>query len=120
MRNFDSGFVNHVCIVEKNIEVDDAGAARDQLAAAKFAFDLVKGFEQLPRREGSFPFDNAIQKPGLREKIDRLRLVKGGAAQNAHANSLQGFDGALQIRGPIAEVGPEGKINEFAFRHTRE
>jgi hypothetical protein len=26
----------------------------------------------------------------------------------------------LQIRGPIAEVGPEGKINEFAVRHTRE
>jgi hypothetical protein len=118
MWNFDSGFVNHFCIVEKNIEVDDPGTARDSLAAAKFAFDPLKRLEQLPRRERSFPFDYAIQKPGLREKIDGLRLINRRAAQNGHANSWQGFNGAFQIRGPLAKVGPEGKIDEVTFSHT--
>ena len=114
MRNLHSGFVNHGCFIEKNIEVDDPGAARDKLLAAELAFNRLQPFEQLPRLKRSFRFDNAIQKPGLREKIDRLRLINGRAAQNSHANFRQGLDGAFQIRGPIAKVRPEGKIDEFA------
>ena len=88
--------------------------------AAEFAFNRLQLFEQLARRERSFRFDNAIQKPGLLEKIDGLSLINGRAAQNSHANFRQGFDGAFQIRGPIAKVRPEGKIDEFAVRHTGE
>ena len=120
MRNLHSGFVNHVRAVEKNIEIDDSRAARDKLLAAELAFDRLQCFEQLPRRKRSFRFDNAIQKPGLREKIDRLRFINGRAAQNPHASFRQGLDGAFQIRGPIAKVRPEGKIDEFAVRHTGE
>ena len=71
-----------------------------------------------PRRERGLRFDNAIQKPRLREKIDRLRLINGRAAQNPHANFRQRFDGALQIRGAIAKIRPERKIDELAVRHT--
>lgn len=120
MRNFHPRRVNHRSFVEKNIEVDDPGPARDQLLAAEIAFDRLQLFKQLARRERSLRFDNAIQKPGLREKIDRLSLVYGGAAQNSHANFRQGFDRVFQIRGAIVKIRPEGKINELGFRHTEE
>ena len=88
--------------------------------AAELAFNGLQLFEQLPRPKRSFRFDNAIQKPGLREKIDRLRFINGRAAQNSHANFRQSFDGAFQIRGAIAKVRSERKIDEFAVCHTGE
>src|SRR5258708_30171348 len=110
MRNVHTGFLNHGCFVEKNIEVDDPGAARDKLPAAELAFDRLQLFEQSARHERSFRFDNAIQKPGLREKIDGLSLIDGRPAQNSDTNFRKGFDGAFQIRGAIAKIRPEGKI----------
>ena len=87
MRNLHGGLVNRLCFVEENIEIDDPGAARDKLAAAKLAFHVLQCIEQLARRKGSFRLDNAIQKPWLREEIDRLRFVNRRAAQNSDANS---------------------------------
>lgn len=120
MRNFNSTLLYHACFVEKNIEVDDPRPARYKLFAAKFTLDLLELIEQLARLERSFPFDNTIQKPRLREKIDRLSFIYRRAPQNSHADFRQSCHRALQIRGAIAEVRPERKINELAIRHTGE
>src|ERR1700719_758223 len=120
MRNLHSRFLNHRCLVKKNVEIDNPRPAWDKLAAAKAAFDRLQSVEQLAGLEQSFRFDSAIQKPRLLKKIDGLGLIGGRAAQNSHANSRKGFDGALQIRGPISKVRSEGKIDELAFGHHGE
>jgi len=120
MWNIQSCFMNYRFIVEENIEIDDPGPARDKLLAAETAFNRLQPFKQLARFERSFRLHNAIQKPGLREEINWLGLINGRAAQNPHANLLQGANGAFQIRGPVAEIRTEGKVNEYAVRHTRE
>ena len=65
MRNLHSVRVNYGCVVEENIEVHDPGTARDQLPASKLAFDRLQFVKQFARRERSFRFDRAVQKPGL-------------------------------------------------------
>ena len=72
------------------------------------------------RRQRSLRLDNAIQKPRLREKIHGLGFINRRPAQHSHASFRQGLDGAFQIRGPIAKVRPERKIDELAVRHTEE
>ena len=86
MRNLHSGLVNGRSFIEQNIEIDNPGASRDRFPAAKLAFDRLQLIQQCARDERSFRFDDAIQKPGLRKKIDWLRLIGGGAAQNSHGD----------------------------------
>lgn len=120
VRNLDPLFLNYRRFVKKDIEINDAWAAWDKLPAAELAFDCLQPFQQLARLERSFGFNDAIQKPRLGQKIDRLSLVVGRAAQNSDADFRQGLDRAFQIRRPIAQVRPERKIDEFAVHHTRE
>ena len=104
--------------VEKNIEIDDARAARDQFPAPQLALDSLQRVQQLPRRQRSFRLHDAIQKPRLREKIHRLGFIERRSAKHSHARFGQSVDGAFEIRGAVAEVRAEREIDELAVRHT--
>ena len=67
--------------------------------------------EKLARRERSFRFDHAIQKPRLFEKIDGFGLIVGRATQYTHTDIRQRIDRTVQVSRAIAEIRAERKID---------
>ena len=115
--NFNLRRANNARAVEKDIEIDDAGAARDQFSAPEPALDSLQRMEQLARQEQSLSLHDAVQKPRLRAKIQRLGFIQRRSAKNAHTCFGQRRDGALEVRGAVAEIRTEGEVDEFAFEH---
>ena len=108
---------NNARAVEKDIQIDDAWAAREQFSASESALDSLQRMEQLARQEQGLSLHDAVQKPRLRAKIQRLGFIQRRSAKNVHTCFGQGRDGALEVRGAVAKIRTEGEVDEFAFGH---
>ena len=111
---------NNVRAVKKDIEIDDAGAARDQSFPAEIPLDSLQRVEQVARHEQSLPLHDAVQEPRLRLKIQRLGFIQRRSPKNAHTCFGQSRNGAFEVRGAVAKIRTEGEVDSFSVRHIEE
>ena len=77
---------------EQDVEIEETRPFRECLSAAHYGLDAAQRHQQLERRRFGFACDDAIQKPGLFEKIDRLRLVNRRDASDLHTSRWERGD----------------------------
>ena len=117
MRDFETGGTNDGGGVKEDVDVNGAGAERDEASPTELVFDAADGMKELERKERSFGGDTAVEKPGLMGEADRFGGVERGATRDADAGSFKKLESAGDVGGAVAKVGAEREIDLLGLNH---
>jgi len=89
MGNLKAVFAEGDAVVEKNIQIEDAGTAGNACGAvaAEAAFDGEECVEEIARGETSFERDDGVEEAGLIGDADGSGGVERGASRDAAERS---------------------------------
>ena len=101
----------HLVIIEKDVDVDDAGTPAKARLPPQVGFELLEPGQQLGGRQLGFGPQHHVEESRLILITPCRRLVDMGAGNNpAHIRS-EGIERRTQIGDAVAEVGAEGKVD---------
>jgi hypothetical protein len=111
MRHLKFGRFNGCVVVEKNIQIDETRAFREEFFATHQRFDTAERGEELRGGKLGVCFEDGIQKPGLVEVIERLCFVKAGDSLHLHAGFFEAANRFTQIVFPVTNIGTQREIH---------
>ena len=114
MGNGQARFVDYLVTEEKDVDVDEPRPFGLKTLASQGALDLQQTLQERLWRKIGFEQHNAVEEPGLIEKIDGLGFIERRNRAD-FPERAQASDGIAQICLAITEIGAEGKIRVSCF-----
>jgi len=78
MRHLEVRLGDDSFVVEEDVQVDEARALGEGLAASHVRFDAAESSKKFAGREASFGAEGGVEEPGLVEVVDRFCFVETG------------------------------------------
>jgi len=99
--------------VQREVDVDDAGAPALAPNAAELELDPLRRVEQVQRREIGVDLDRGVEEVGLILGTDRLRNVQTGAPPDPDAGApIEPGHRGVELRLGVAQVGAQRQVRE--------
>jgi subtilisin family serine protease len=114
VRNHEAGFINHVFVVQQQVEIyRPRTETRPAAIPTELPFHRLEANEQRPRGKLGSQRSRAVHEPGLVPIPHRVRLAQGGDGRHVDVPlSRQQFEGSTDRLRASAEIRAEADVDK--------